>query len=113
MNKQYILTSIERKIGHMNNSWIYELTWVDVDTLEVFTMTVDSSYRNYKRSGWDVIIQTNQLGVYTNLKKRPSANHKDDLPVLDADSKPVLDQHLTQKQIDDVLDLIRSELGYA
>ena len=41
MAKNYILSDITPKIGSMNQSYIYDLTWVDPEDLTVYMMVVD------------------------------------------------------------------------
>ena len=36
MAREYILSDIEKKIGSKNNSWIWDITWVELETLDVY-----------------------------------------------------------------------------
>jgi hypothetical protein len=96
MSKLYILSDITRKIGKKNHTWIYELTWLDPDNLDVYTMIVDESYRNYDK--WADIIEQESLGIYSNLRRR-SGTDKDNLPIMDADSSARMEQLLTHDEI--------------
>ena len=106
MAKNYILSDITPKIGSMNQSYIYDLTWVDPEDLTVYMMVVDESYRNYGR--WSNIIKNNILGVYTGLK-RTSKLDKNGQPVMSADSHPQLITALSETMIMDVITLAQTQ----
>lgn len=108
MSKLYILSDITRKIGKKNQSWIYELTWLDPDTLDVYAMIVDESYRNYAK--WADIIEQEALGIYSNLRRKGGTD-KDDLPIMNADSSAHLEQSLTHDEIITYIEAKQKELA--
>jgi len=86
--RAYLLVLIERKYGHINESLIEEITWIDLEDLQQLTTTLDPTYRNYPN--WHSILTSkNPEGVYTNLKLTGRLD-KNDIPVISADSKPEL-----------------------
>lgn len=108
MSKQYILSNIQPKLGHINQAWIWDLTWVDPDDLTVYMMVVDQSYRNYAR--WRHIIDTNMLGSYAGLR-RSSRQDQHGQRVVTADSQPQLTCVLTEHEIMDIIELRQQQLG--
>lgn len=93
----YILYEITEKTGKLNGSTIYTLQWLNVETLQQYEMTVDSTYRNFRY--WENIIFGDWMGVYTNVKVSLKKTVKKKL-VLDADSKA----HKTEDlNIDDII----------
>ena len=102
--KQLILSDITAKMGRYNEDYIYELTWVDIETLQVYSTIVDCTYRNYTRSGWDTIINNKQLGIYDRLRLTAKQD-KDALPVISADSHPRLLAACTEREIEQMIEL--------
>lgn len=107
--KSYLLTEIVTQQGRINNTTIYRLTFVDLDTVRVFHLTVDTSYKNYTRSGWDRICDQRQFGVYTGLS---TTNRTDTqgLPVLTADSRPEFVMPLSNRELAEVIEARLREL---
>ena len=100
MTREYILSDIEKKIGTRHNTWIWDITWVELDTLEVYMTVVDESMRNYTRSGWDRIVHgAIPYGSYTGLV-RTARTDKSGLRVISADSHPQLVTPLTTHEIE-------------
>ena len=110
MAREYILTDIKTKQGRLNNTYIHDLTWLDPEDLTIYMTIVDESYRNYTRSGWDRIIDLNQLGVYTGLIRTAKRN-TDNLQVLSADSYPQLVDTVTDREIEQFVDVRQQQLG--
>lgn len=102
--RQLILSDITRRHGHINDSEIFELTWLAIETLEIWTTTVDTTYRNYTRSGWREIIDQHQLGIYENLRATAKTD-RDQLKVISADSYPQLVETLTESEIEQMIEL--------
>jgi len=107
MAKLYMLTDINRKIGVRHNTWIYDLTWLDPDTLVIYMMIVDESFRNYSK--WDTIIQNDMLGLYSGLR-RTNRVDQDLNPVMSADSTPQLVEILKRSEITKYVELRQQEL---
>ena len=106
MAKEYILSDITCRNGRLNQSLIYDLTFIDLE-LQVYVMIVDTSYRNYSK--WQHIIDTESFGAYTGLR-RTNAINQDRLPVLDADFPGQLVTHLTQRDIEDIIHHLQEQL---
>jgi len=107
MSKNYILSDITPKLGHLNHAWIWDLTWVDPEDLTVYMMVVDSSYRNYSR--WQTIIDNHSLGAYTGLKRTSRAD-KNGQRVMSADSYPQLITPLDEAMIYELIEIRQSQL---
>lgn len=104
MAREYILSDIERKIGTKHNTWIWDITWVELDTLDVYMTVVDESMRNYERSGWNNIVNGDiPYGSYTGLI-RTARTDKNGLKVISADSHPQLVTPLTVREIEQLIE---------
>jgi hypothetical protein len=106
-----LLTDITPKLGRLNNSYIYDVTFVDIETLEVSMCVVDESYRNYMRSGWDRIVTgAVPYGLYTGLR-RTARRDRDGLPVISADSHPQLVEPMALQEIIHIIEVRQGQLG--
>ena len=113
MAREYILSDIEKKIGSKNNSWIWDITWVELATLDVYMTVVDETMRNYTRSGWDNIVRgAIPYGSYTGLI-RTARTDKNGLRVISADSHPQLVTPLTTTEIELLIDHQQQQLAQA
>lgn len=111
MATEYILCDIERKIGNKNHSWIYDVTFVEPETLEVYMCVVDESYRNYTK--WEHLVKGNiPYGIYTGLR-RTSRQDKNGIRVINADFAPQLVCPMTEHEVELVLETRREQLGLA
>jgi hypothetical protein len=110
MAKQYVLTDITRKLGRLNQSDIWDLTWLDTDQLKIYMMVVDSSYRNYSK--WRHIIDNNCLGIYTGMRLTNRRDH-DGVEVMSADSQPQLISLSTEQEIFAIVDWCHQQKGLA
>ena len=108
---EYILTDITPKIGSKHNSYIWDITFVDLVDLQVYMTVVDESMRNFTRSRWDSIV-TGPIpyGLYTGLR-RTARKDKDGLPVISADSHPQLIDPMTEAEVFHVLEIRQQQLG--
>ena len=107
---EYLLTDITRKIGSRNQSFIYDVTFVDLVDLQVYMCVVDESYRNYIRSGWhNIVLGSIPYGLYTGLRKTARLD-RDGLPVISADSYPALIEPLTETEIFNILTVRQEQL---
>lgn len=108
---EYILTDITAKHGRMNQSMIFDITFVDLVDLQVYMCVVDESYRNYTRSGWhNIVAGSIPYGLYTGLRKTAKRD-KDGLPVISADSHPALIDPMTESEVYHVLEIRAEQLG--
>jgi hypothetical protein len=106
-----ILTQVHRKLGKLNHEDIYDITFVDIETLEIYMTVVDSSYRNYTRSGWDRIVSSeNPYGLYSGLRKTAKRN-TEGFTVVSADSHPQLIEPIAQRDLFGIIDGRREQLG--
>jgi hypothetical protein len=83
---EYILFKQTEQPGK-NGVTMWRLTFYCIDDGTEWEMTCDSTYKNFKRSGWDHVCNSDDsYGVYSNLR-RISRNTQAGRPVLSADSK--------------------------
>jgi len=84
MAKKYVL--VERNSQPSRNGvTMWRLTFYCLDDGSLWEMTVDSSYRNFRRQGWDHVVEAdNPWGIYKGLK-RTQRMTKTNMPVLTAD----------------------------
>lgn len=109
MAKTYILSDIERKIGSKHNTWIWDITWLDSEDLQIYTTIVDESMRNYTRSGWDTIVHgAIPYGIYAGLRRTARSN-QDQLPVISADSYPQLVTPMTLDEVYRVVEWVHEQ----
>jgi hypothetical protein len=85
MARQYILSEVESQPSR-NGTTMWRLRFTDIDNLEQVDMTVDSTYRNFTRSGWDHVVRDPEpWGVYEGLR-RTSRKTRTGRTVVSADS---------------------------
>jgi len=109
MTREYILSDIEKKIGHKHNTWIWDITWIDPEDLEIYTTVVDESMRNYTGSGWDQIVHgAVPYGIYTGLR-RTARQNQDHLRVISADSHPQLTAPMTLDEVFRIVEYIQEQ----
>ena len=72
---------------------------------------VDTSYRNYTRSGWDRIVAQDQpYGLYSGLIKTKRRD-RDGQPVVSADSHPQLIEPFTADEVFNYVESRKEQLG--
>jgi hypothetical protein len=99
--KKYILTDIDETLGYSSNTVRITLTWRDIDTLDTYITTIDPSYRNYKSVGWHHFLKDSEpWGVYYGMVASKRASKRGE-GILDADSLPQLDEHLSKQDVED------------
>jgi hypothetical protein len=65
----YILIDRRSQPGR-NGTQMWRLTWWCIDDDTAWEMTVDSSYRNFRQSGWDHVVNHDcPWGVYSGLQR--------------------------------------------
>ena len=89
--RQYILVERSSHASRINdNVTCWRLVFYSLDDGVLYEMTTDSSYRNFRRSGWDhVTADVNPWGVYEGLE-RSKRTTRDGFPIITADSQPRL-----------------------
>ena len=84
---KYILIEIQQQPSRLNGVSMWRLTFYCLDDGTYHEMTVDNSYSNFKRSGWDhVVTDPNPYGVYKDLKRTARKTARG-VSVLTADSR--------------------------
>lgn len=87
MAMKYILIDIEESQSRLNGVTMWRLTFYCVDDGTFHEMTVDSSYTNFKKSGWNhVVHHPCPWAVYLDLKRTPRRTRQG-TPVVSADSR--------------------------
>ena len=85
MNEEYILVDREERPG-MNGVRMWRLTFQRISDNVVVEMTVDATYRNFRKKGWDHVVESEcPWGVYHNLKQTTRTTRQG-TPVVSADS---------------------------
>ena len=111
MARDLLLADVTTKRGHLNDSYIHDVTLVDIETLELYTCVVDESYNNYRRSGWDEILaRPVKLGLYGNLRATERKNNEG-FRVISADSRPQLIEALSETEMMQVIETRKEQLG--
>ena len=87
MTGEYILVDIKEGRSQLNGGSYWRLTFQSLDDGTTHEMTVDPTYSNFKRSGWNQVVQDEYpYGVYTGLK-RTDRQTKSGVPVVSADGR--------------------------
>jgi hypothetical protein len=86
---EYILFKQEQRPGK-NGVTMWRLSFYCIDDGTEWEMTCDSTYRNFKRSGWNqVCTADDSYGVYSDLK-RTDRKTREGVPIVSADSRAKL-----------------------
>jgi len=84
---EYILIDLQQQPSRLNSVTMWRLTFYCLDDGTVHEMTVDNSYVNFKRQGWDhVVTDPRPYGVYKDLKRTKRMTKKG-VAVVSADSR--------------------------
>jgi hypothetical protein len=111
MAKTLILADVTTKIGHLNGSYIHDVTLLCPVTLDLHTCVVDEHYGNYTRCGWDRILERPiKYGLYGGLRETKRTN-TEGFPVISADSRLELIEALTEEEVMMVIEVRKEELG--
>ena len=87
---KYILVDRQQQPSRLNGVQMWRLTFYCLDDGTTWDMTVDSSYRNFKRQGWDHVVEDPRpWGVYQGLRRTDRVT-RDNRPVLTADGQAEL-----------------------
>jgi len=91
---KYILIDRQQQPSRLNGTTMWRLTFYCVDDGTYHEMTVDNSYANFKKQGWDhVVTDPRPWGVYRDLK-RTNRQTKRGVAVVSADSRAKCIQEL-------------------
>jgi len=86
MNQEYILIDLQPQASRQNDAPMWILTFQRISDNLVFEMTVDSTYRNFTKKGWNhVVTSESPWAVYANLKLT-TRHTRQGTPVVSADS---------------------------
>ena len=87
MAMKYIMIDRQESRSRLNGVTMWRLTFYCVDDGTFHEMTVDSSYTNFKKSGWNhVVAHESPWAVYLDLK-RTDRRTRQKTPVVSADSR--------------------------
>ena len=107
--RELILADITAKTGRLNEDLIYDITFVDPETLDVFMSVIDVTYKNYTRNHWDQIVRDPKpYGLYSGLRATAKRD-KTGTQVITADSRPHKLMDLSQAEIIAVIEAIKQE----
>ena len=85
MTNEYILVNIDQSRSQLNGGNYWRLTFVSLADGTTHEMTVDPTYNNFKKSGWDhVVADPYPFGIYTGLKRTQKQTSRG-IPVVSAD----------------------------
>lgn len=87
LDQHYVLTNITESTSKITGGTMWRLDWYCTNNAEKCQMDVDSTYRNFKRLGWEQFIQDSNWGVYTGIKRTQRQTARG-LTVLTADRMP-------------------------
>jgi hypothetical protein len=106
---KYILIDRTTQPSRLNAVTMWRLTFYCVDDSTYHEMTVDSSYTNFRRSGWDHVVQdSNPWGVYRDLKRTDRLTRRG-THVVTADSRAKCTFELRDQA--EALDLVQLDLA--
>lgn len=84
--RQYVLVERSSRPSRLNGVTMWRLVFYSLDDGTLWEMTVDSSYRNFRKMGWDHMVEDqNPWGVYEGLR-RTNRVTQEGMPILTADS---------------------------
>lgn len=87
MSNEYLLVDITESRSQLNGGRFWRLTFVSIDDGQRYEMTVDPTYNNFRKSGWDHVVQDSYAyGVYTGLR-RTAKKTRLGVPVISADGQ--------------------------
>lgn len=90
MTQKYVLVERHSQPSRYNGVQMWRLVWYGLTDGVLYEMTVDASYRNFRRQGWDHIVHDpSPWGVYQGLRRTRRETTRG-VPVLTADGRPEL-----------------------
>ena len=103
---EYILIKKDSQRSHQNGVTMWRLTFYCIDDGTVWEMTVDATYRNFRKKGWDHVVESDcPWAVYGNLK-RTERKTREGVGVVSADSLAEVIYRCTDQQ--QALDLVQA-----
>ena len=96
MAREYVLADIDERLGHLNGTVFWRITWVDCQDTSIWETTVDPTYNNFTRSGWNEIVNLPEpWGVYRGLTRSNRVTGSD-VGIITADSRPQLVEPMSE-----------------
>ena len=85
-NEYYILIDCTEQPSHRNGVTMWRLTFQGFISNDIVEMTVDNTYRNFRRSGWEHVVKNAcPWGVYNTLQRTDKITRRG-VTVVSADS---------------------------
>lgn len=95
---KYILVGLEERHSAINLGTYYRLDWLEPESLQLFSTSVDNAYQNFRH--WRTLIESKSpWGIYMNLRATTKQD-KTGATIISADSRPFLVESLTQTEIE-------------
>ena len=115
---RYILIDLQEQTSSLNGGIMYRLTWYSVEDGTYWQSTVDSAYNNFKRNGWNQLVQEAcPWGSYQGLNRTDRVT-RSGVGVINADSRPALKLRLEDQtqamdlaELDQALRTRRNQFG--
>ena len=93
---QYLLVERHIRTGREQRT-LYRYVWYSMSRGLLAETTVDNSFRNWRRRGWEALAQdTAPWGIYSELEWTDRVT-REGMPVITADSRPRLEQRLSRQ----------------
>ena len=89
MTQQYVLVERHSQPSRLTpGADMYRLVFYGLDDGCLWEMTTDAGFRNFRRSGWHLLMQeSDPWGVYQGLR-RTQRTTAEGMPIITADSRP-------------------------
>jgi len=102
--RQYLLGDITTKKSQRGTGdYIYEIRFIDLTDLEIYTTIIDPTMRNWTRCHWDnICLGPIPYGIYTGLS-RTQRYTQDGNRIISADSYPQLIEYIDPSDMHDIL----------
>ena len=106
----YMLVAREQHRSRLNDCDYYRFTWIRLSDLTIWETTVDSTYRNWQRRGWQQLsLMPNPYGIYTGLRPTTRTTAQG-WGILTADSRAELVEAVRdQDQACDIITAIKEQ----
>lgn len=91
MTQQYVLVERSQHDSRLTpGARMSRFTWYGLEDGQLWEMTTDSGFRNWRRNGWNLLVEDPEpWGVYQGLR-RTQRRTREGMPIITADSRPGL-----------------------
>lgn len=104
---EYLLVDRQQHPGR-NHVIMWRYTWYCLEDGLFYETTVDRTFRNWARSGWqELSTDPAPWGIYTNLRRTRKVT-REGMPVITADSHPRLHSRTTR---DEAIEIVAVDQG--